>query len=132
MLRNIVSSSRVPIGLLKFLGVSQEDAVDLNEYLRVLRRRWLLIVACLLLGTAIGALIIIRSTPQYAATARLFVSTPSTDANAQAYQGGLFSQQRVTAYADLIKGSTIAEKVITKLQLDETPAALVAQISAVA
>ena len=100
--------------------------MDLREYLRVLRRRWLLIVACLLLGTAIGALIIIRSTPQYASTARLFVSTPSSDANAQAYQGGLFSQQRVTAYADLIKGSTVAEKVIAKLQLDETPAALVA------
>ena len=106
--------------------------MDLREYLRVLRRRWLLIVTCLLLGTAVGALIIIRSTPQYAATARLFVSTPSTDANAQAYQGGLFSQQRVTAYADLIKGSTVAEKVIAKLQLDETPVALVGQISAVA
>lgn len=106
--------------------------MDLREYFRVLRRRWLIIVACLLLGTAVGALIIIRSTPQYAATARLFVSTPSSDANAQAYQGGLFSQQRVTAYADLIKGSTVAEKVIAELQLDETPAALVAQISAVA
>ena len=106
--------------------------MDLRDYLRVLRRRWLLIVACLLLGTAVGALVILRTTPLYSSTARLFVSTPTSDANAQAYQGGLFSQQRVTAYADLIKGSTVAEKVIAKLQLDESPAALVSQISAVA
>ena len=58
MLRNIVSSRLFRSGL-EFLDVSQEDDVDLREYLRVLRRRWLLIVTCLLLGTAIGALVII-------------------------------------------------------------------------
>jgi capsular exopolysaccharide synthesis family protein len=104
--------------------------VDLRDYLQVIRRRWLIIAVCVLVGTAGAALMILRATPQYSSTVRLFVSTPSTDANAQAYQGGLFSQQRVTAYADLIKGSTIAERVIERLDIDQSPLSLVNQISA--
>lgn len=105
--------------------------MDLRDQLRILRRQWLLIVSCLLLGIAVAALVTIRTTPLYSSTARLFVSTPtSADANASAYQGGLFSQQRVASYADLIKGTTIAQKVIDQLQLDETATALSQQITA--
>ncbi len=85
--------------------------MDLREQLRILRRRWLLIAPCLLLGIAAAAFLTIRATPVYASTARLFVSTPtSADTNSNAYQGALFSQQRVASYADLIKGTTIAQK----------------------
>jgi len=104
--------------------------VDLREQFRILRRRWLSIVACLLLGIAAAAFLTIRATPVYASTARLFVSTPtSVDTNSNAYQGALFSEQRVASYADLIKGTTIAQKVIDKLKLDETAPALAGQIT---
>ena len=107
--------------------------MDLRDYLRVLRRQWVLVVVGLLLGTAVGVVIILRATPLYSSTVRLFVSTPGSDtANAQMYQGGLFSQQRVTSYADLIKGSTVAEKVLSRVGSDETPATLVNQITATA
>ncbi len=108
--------------------------MDLRDYLRVLRRRWVLVLVGLLLGTAVGVVVILRSTPLYASTVRLFVSTPGSDtANGQMYQGGLFSQQRVTAYADLIKGSTVAEKVLARLgENTESPADLVNQITATA
>lgn len=87
--------------------------MDLREQLRILRRRWLLIAPCLLLGIDAAAFLTIRATPVYASTARLFVSTPTsadTNSNSNAYQGALFSQQRVASYADLIKGTTIAQK----------------------
>jgi capsular exopolysaccharide synthesis family protein len=107
--------------------------VDLRDYLRVLRRQWVLVVVGLLLGTAVGVVIILRATPLYSSSVRLFVSTPGSDtANAQMYQGGLFSQQRVTSYADLIKGSTVAQKVLARLGSDEPPATLVNQITATA
>lgn len=107
--------------------------MDLREYLRVLRRQWVVVLVGLLLGTAVGVVIILRATPLYSSTARLFVSTPGSDsANAQMYQGGLFSQQRVTSYADLIKGSTVAERVLERIGSDESPAALVNQIVATA
>ncbi|MDQ3664605.1 MAG: polysaccharide biosynthesis tyrosine autokinase, partial [Actinomycetota bacterium] len=47
----------------------------------------------------------------YAATAQLGVSTPS-GGGADAYQGGLFSQARVTSYAELITGQEIAARVV--------------------
>lgn len=105
--------------------------MDLRAYLGVLRRRWIVVVACLVAGIAVSVLFLLRATPQYASTARLFVSTPGSDAaNAQAYQGGLFSQQRVTSYADLIKGSTVAERVLQQVGSNESPASLVGQITA--
>lgn len=105
--------------------------MDVRDHLRTLRRQWLLVVACLLLGVAAAAIVTIRSTPVYSSTARLFISTPtSADANADAYQGALFSQQRVASYADLIGGTTVAQKVIDKLQLEESATALSGQITA--
>src|SRR6478752_9706267 len=74
--------------------------MDLRAYLRILRQRWLIIVICTLCGVAAAALYVLASTPKFASTARLFISTPTSDATTQAYQGGLFSQQRVTSYAD--------------------------------
>ena len=43
--------------------------------------------------------------------ARLFVSTSQND-SAEAYQGSLFSAQRVTSYADLTSGQELANRVI--------------------
>lgn len=107
--------------------------MDLRDYLRVLRRQWVLVLVGLILGTCVGLFLVLRATPLYSSTVRLFVSTPGSDtANAQMYQGGLFSQQRVASYADLIKGSTVAEKVLVRLGSDDAPAALVNQITATA
>jgi len=106
--------------------------VDLRGYLRILRRQWLVIVAGVLLGVAVASVYVIASNAKYASTARLFISTPLTDASSQAYQGSLFSQQRVQSYADLITGSTVANKVIDKLGLTEPPESLMSRVSATA
>jgi capsular exopolysaccharide synthesis family protein len=106
------------------------DIVDLRDYMRVLRTRWLLIAVCALIVVAIAALLTIRATPQYASSARLFVSTQGSTDDAQANQGGQFSLQRVKSYADLLTGQEIARRVVDEMNLDETPAALAAQISA--
>lgn len=105
--------------------------MDLRDYLSVARSRWPLILACGLIAVAIAALLTWRSTPQYASTARLFVSTQgSTDDVGQANQGGQFSVQRVKSYADLLTGQEIARRVVDELKLDENPKALASQISA--
>lgn len=105
--------------------------MELRDYLRIIRRRWLLIVACFLVAIGAAALFTLRATPQYQSTARLFISTPSSDSTvAGAYQGGLFSQQRVTSYADLVTGKQIAERVVKKLGLSESPASLAARTTA--
>ena len=64
--------------------------MDLKDYLRILRNRWLLI-SLVTLGAMAGATILtLRATPQYASTARLFIST-SQSGSAEAFAGGLFS-----------------------------------------
>jgi len=105
--------------------------VDLREYLRVIRVRWIMIAACALATTAIAAIFTWTATPQYASSARMFVSTQGTSDDAsQANQGGQFSLQRVKSYADLLTGQEIARRVIDSLDLDESPSALADQISA--
>ena len=84
--------------------------MELRDYWRTIKRRWMTIVACLLLTVAVAGVVTWQTTPQYASTARLFVSTAPSDAS-QAYQGGLFATQRVASYADLIKSRQLAEQV---------------------
>lgn len=103
--------------------------MELRDYLRIVRRRWRLIAGCLLVAVAAAALLTLRATPQYASTVQLFVSTPQSDSSA-AYQGGLFSQQRVTSYAGLVGGEEIAQRVIDRLDLDDSAAVLSQQINA--
>jgi len=103
--------------------------VDLRDYLRTIRRRWRLIAACLFVAVATAGVFTLRATPQYASTVQLFVSTPQSDSSA-AYQGGLFSEQRVTSYADLVGGEEIAQRVVERLDLEQDAASLSEQVSA--
>ena len=105
--------------------------MELRDYLRIARRRWMTIVIVTLLTLGATALITLRMTPQYASTARLFISTPESNTD-QAYSGGLFSQARVTSYADLLTGEEISRRVVDRLNLDESPRDLAEQITAVA
>jgi capsular exopolysaccharide synthesis family protein len=102
--------------------------VELRDYLRIMSRRWKVILGCMVVAIAAAAALTVHATPQYASTARLFISTPS-DASSDAYQGGLFSQQRVASYADLVTGQDLAQRVVDNLHLTESAAALSAQIT---
>ncbi len=103
--------------------------MELRDYLRIARRRWKLIVGCLVVAVAAAAIVTFQTTPQYSSSARLFVSTSQTSSDA-AYQGSLFSAQRVTSYADLASGQELSRRVIEELGLDMEPSDLSAKISA--
>ena len=103
--------------------------MELKDYLRIARRRWMTMVIAILLVIGATAVLTLRATPQYASTARLFISTPESGSD-QAYSGGLFSQARVTSYADLLTGEEISRRVVDRLNLDEAPRDLAEQITA--
>lgn len=103
--------------------------MELQEYLRILRERWVSICAVALLALVATAALTFSATPQYASSARLFVSTAQSG-TAEAYQGGLFSAQRVTSYADLAGSRELAESVIADLRLPLTPGELSERVSA--
>ena len=49
--------------------------MDLQEYLSTVRRRWALVVACVLAALAVGVVVTSLATPQYASSARLLRKT---------------------------------------------------------
>ncbi|QNN54019.1 polysaccharide biosynthesis tyrosine autokinase [Nocardioides mesophilus] len=103
--------------------------MELRDYLRVIRRRWLLIVSCVLVVVGVAAAVTFTATPIYQSTARLFVSTPDQRGDS-AYQGSLFSIQRVASYAELASDRELARRVIKDLGLDLEPEALADKVTA--
>jgi capsular exopolysaccharide synthesis family protein len=103
--------------------------VDLREYLRVLRAGWALILACIVGMVALASAATALSTPTYASSARLFVSTPEQDSSL-AYQGSLFSAARIASYAELVTSRQVSRTVIDELNLDLAPPTLEGMVTA--
>jgi polysaccharide biosynthesis transport protein len=104
--------------------------VELKDYIHVIRKRWLIIVAVMLVVLAGAALATALSPKIYEAQTRLFVSTSgSSDSNAL-LSGSNFTQQRVKSYADVITTPNVLDPVIASLQLNTTAAKLGDQITA--
>src|SRR5919204_2905816 len=105
--------------------------MDLNQYARVLRTHWVLMVLSVLACTGAAAWLAWTRTPTYAAQAQLFVSTSGGPIDlSQTYQGGLFAQQRVQSYARIVASPPVAQAVIKQLGLKETVPQLQARIDA--
>jgi succinoglycan biosynthesis transport protein ExoP len=104
--------------------------VELKDVIQAFRRGWWLLVIGLLLGVSVGGVYTWQATPLYTSTTQLFVSTTATQNSATAYQGDLFSQQRVTSYVEILTGERLAGRVVEQLGLDVTPAQVAGTISA--
>ncbi len=91
--------------------------MELLYYLRVLRRRWVLVAASVLLALTAAAFATLRAEPVYASSITLVVSAPDDGGNASAaYQGILLSQERAKSYAKLIRSRSVTDKVAKALR----------------
>ncbi|HEY0889036.1 MAG TPA: polysaccharide biosynthesis tyrosine autokinase [Nocardioides sp.] len=106
--------------------------MELSDYLKLVRRRWVSILLVTLLCGALALAYTALQTKQYASDVRLFVSTTVADAsNAGTINaGGQFSQARVQSYAGLASSRELAEAVIQKLDLDAEPEELTGKVTA--
>ncbi|MFZ5851638.1 MAG: polysaccharide biosynthesis tyrosine autokinase [Actinomycetota bacterium] len=104
--------------------------MELHGYLVMLRRQWLLVAVVLGLAIATSAIFTLRQTPLYSSQVTFFVTTPFGDNTSAAYTGGLFSQQRVKSYVDLLRGDRLATAVLQDARVSMTPAQLQKEISA--
>jgi capsular exopolysaccharide synthesis family protein len=103
--------------------------VDLKDLLRVARRRWLTIVVFFLACVAGMGVLTFSQTPQYQSTSRIFISTDTTN-SAEAFYASGFTTQRVKSYAELATSRELMQKVISRLNLNLTPADLASKITA--
>jgi len=106
--------------------------VELRDYIRILRKGWILIAAMALAGIAGGALASILATPTYVSSTQLFVSVQSSDASSanELVQGGTAAQQKVRSYIDVVTSTSVLTPVIEELDLPLTTGELAGQVSA--
>lgn len=104
--------------------------MTLHDYLAILRRSWPLILISTIVGTLVALGLSLAMTPIYQSTSQLFVSVKSAGASGDAYTGGLFVQQRVKSYVDVVDSPAVLDPVIEELGLDTTYTGLASQVSA--
>ena len=101
-------------------------------YLSLLRARWLTVVAATLVGAAAAGADIFLMTPQYEARTESFIALKQgANESNTAYQGGLFSQDRIKSYAEVVTSPAVTATVVERLKLPLTPDQLAGKIRAV-
>lgn len=104
--------------------------MNLNDFVRLLRRRWVTVVCTLLVTLAAVIAYTVIQTPMYQASTRLFVSNKLGASAADLYQGNRLSQERVVSYTQLITGETLADRTIERLNLNMSPKKLRSRVTA--
>ena len=104
--------------------------MGLSKYVEIARRRWIIIVACVIVGLAVATALSLGATTTYQASSRLFVTMATGTSVNDSYQGGLAAQQRVVGYTQLATGSAVAERAVRDAGVSETPAELQSKLSA--
>jgi capsular exopolysaccharide synthesis family protein len=104
--------------------------LNIHEYLRVLRRSWILIVATTLAGLLVGAAVSLATPPTYVSNTQLFVATPNTGSIQDLQAGDSFGQARVQSYARTAKTAVVLQPAIDSLGLSMTTNELAPNVDA--
>jgi len=104
--------------------------MELRDYIRILRKSWLLIVVATLLGVGVAAAYSLTRTPQYEASSTVFVSTQTSGNVAELQQGSTFAQARINTYVGLVETPIVLNPVIAQMDLDMTSTELSANVTA--
>lgn len=115
---------------LRQLSTEGDTGLDLRDYLRMLRRNWILIVAATLAGLLLGGAASVLTKPTYTAETQLFVAIQSSGTVQELQQGNTFSQARVQSYVKTVGSPVVLQPAIDSLGLDLTPEELSKQIKA--
>lgn len=98
--------------------------LELKDYLRILRRNWIIVIACVLIGVLAAGATSLLVKPSYKSDTKLFVALQNSGSVTELQQGNVFSQARVQSYVKTVNTPTVLQPVIDSLGLDLTPQAL--------
>lgn len=105
--------------------------MELRDYLRILHRNWILILALTILGGAGAYGYSLLQTPTYEATTQLYVSVRSDSSGvSELAQGTNFARQAVISFVDVVDSAIVLDRVIDDLDLDESAQQLASSIQA--
>lgn len=104
--------------------------MDIRDYLRILRRHWILISAATMAGLLIGAGASILTKPTYTAETQLFVAIQGSGSVSELQQGNTFGQSRVQSYVKTVATPVVLQPVIDSLGLALTSDELAGRVKA--
>lgn len=105
--------------------------MQLRDYLRAFRARWIIVVCFVILGVGGGAVLSFLATPSYTSTAGVYFSLPYGNTSSDLSQGSNYTQSQMASYAELSTTPAVLNPVIRQLKLDTTPGRLAGSIAAV-
>lgn len=104
--------------------------MELSDYIRILRKNWLIIIVATLVGVGVAAAFSLTRTPQYEASSTIAVSTQGSGTVAELQQGSSFAQTRINTYVGLVQTPIVLNPVIATMDLDMTADELALQVTA--
>lgn len=104
--------------------------MELADYLNILRKRWISIIACALLGALAAGAWSLLTTPTYTATSTVFVTVSNAQTAGDLNQGSTFAANQVRSYAEVVTMPIVLDPVATKLNNGLSSAKLAKEVSA--
>jgi succinoglycan biosynthesis transport protein ExoP len=109
---------------------SGERAVELNEYLDILRRRWLGVLIIALAAVTLASAVTFAMPKKYTATTRLFIAVAGGQSATDLAQGSNFAEKQMSSYAEVATSPRVLGPVIKQLGLQATPKELSESVEA--
>lgn len=108
--------------------------MELRDYILILRKSWLLIVATAVIGIVAGGAISFATAPSYSSHTSVFVSIQSDPAitGSELNSGTTYVQNQVKSFAQVASTDKVLQPVIDELDLNETVSDLAERIEATA
>ncbi|WP_188755511.1 polysaccharide biosynthesis tyrosine autokinase [Microbacterium album] len=103
--------------------------MELSEYLRILRKNWIVVAVIALLGVGSAAVYSLTRTPMYESSSRIFVSSQGGSSLGELQQVNSYAQARMTSYVQLATSPTVLDPVISELGLGDSAAQLASRLT---
>lgn len=103
--------------------------MELQDYMRIFRQRWLAIVLCTVLGGLLAYGWTLTQPKIYTANGSAIVSTGASASIGDALVGDNFAKSRVKSYLEIAKSRQVAQFAIDQLGIADSPDALVGRVT---
>jgi len=103
--------------------------MELRDYLTVLRKYWVSVVAITLLGVLGAGAVSLLTKPTFTAGSAVFLTVQGGASAGELLQGANYAANQVRSYAQVATTPEVLQPVIDQLGLDLTPSKLASQVT---